>query len=122
MKLIYLLNKFIMNSKEDPKRVSAVLRNIDFNAYRAYKNITVENGNHSERNPYNILKGGNNLMKYPIALKEKRFRWQTSNNVAETTELKGTLFKRNDVSSTNGKWDNLINKTEENVIVNTPTK
>ena len=61
-------------------------------------------------------------MKYPFALKEKRFRWQTSNNVAETTELKGTLFKRNDVSSTNGKWDNLINKTEENVIVNTPTK
>ena len=111
-----------MSSKGESKRISAIIRNIDFNAYRAYKNLTNENGNHSERNPYNILKGSNNMMKYPFELKEKRFRWQTSKNLAETTELTGTLKERKDITSTNGKWHNLINKTEENAILNTFTK
>jgi hypothetical protein len=97
------------------KRMSALIRDIDFNAYRAFKNVTNENGNHTDRNPYNILKGGNNLMKFPFGLKEKRFRWQTIKNVAETTELTGNMVKRKDKSSTNGVWDNLINKTEENL-------
>ena len=95
------------------KRMSTMIREIDFNAYRAYKNVTNEKGNHTERNPYNILKGGNNMMRFPFGLKEKRFRWQTSKNVAETTELTGTMFKRKDVTSTNGNWSSLINKTEE---------
>jgi hypothetical protein len=101
------------------KRMSAVIRDIDFNAYRAFKNVTNEKGNHSERNPYNILKGGNNLMRFPFGLKEQRFRWQTSKNIAETTELTGTMYRRKDMDSTHGKWENLMNKTEERLNTST---
>ena len=102
-------------NKSGPRRVSAIIRDIDLNTYRAFKNVTNEKANHLEKNPYNILKGGNNMMKFPFGLKEKRFRWQTQKNIAETTELTGNMIKRSDVFSSHGIWDNLINRTDENI-------
>jgi hypothetical protein len=88
------------------------MRNIDFNAYRAYKNVNDENKDGKRKNPYELLKGEHNLMKFPFGLKEERFRWQTTKNLGEKQELNGTMVRRQSQPSTNN-WESLMNKTGE---------
>lgn len=66
------------------------------------------------------------MMRYPFALKDKRFRWQESKNLAEKMELNGTLSRKythsqnrniseyTEANNNSGLWESLIQKTEPN--------
>jgi hypothetical protein len=79
------------------KKTSAALRNIDFNAYRAFKLINSEK---NQKSPMEILKVDYNLMKVPFGLTERRFRWQTE-KLFESMELKGNFKKKSQNSLNN---------------------
>jgi hypothetical protein len=107
-------------SISQPKRFSVALRNIDFNAYRAFKiaEDEVEDPNllYKRKNPYEMLHhGGHNLMRFPFGLKEKRFRWQTNKNLGEKCELKGNTKKYHNKNNSVGDWEALMNKTSEEI-------
>ncbi len=83
------------------------MRDIDFNAYRAFKIIGEENK--TKRNAYELLNGNYNIMKFPFGLKEKRFRWLRSTNVGENKELTGNLVRRSSAIH----WNEEANKKEQ---------
>lgn len=102
-------------SSSVPKRFSVVIRNLDFNAYRAYKNVN-ETDHTKNKNPYELLHGQNNLMRFPFGLTEKRFRWQLSNNIGELWEVQGNMMKRHPKQalnrSTGNLWEDIMDRTE----------
>lgn len=93
------------------RKLSLALTNIDFNAYRAYKNI------HTDRNSNNFIQHyKQNALNKPIGSHSKRYRWNEVKNIAEFFELKGTLIQRKTEQRNKSAclWDSLINKTEGN--------
>lgn len=85
------------HSSRAEKKMSVAIRNIDFNLYRAYKNInTNKAGGH---NPYEKLHGENNMARFPFGLTEQRFRWQFNPNEGERTELKGKLYRKSSLQT-----------------------
>lgn len=104
------MNSQNVQSKQtsESKRFSVMMRNIDFNAYRAFKLVN-EDEKKTKKNPHEMLTGQHNLMRFPFGLKEKRFRWQTSKNLGERVELSGTIFKKFDTKP--ARWDDLMQRT-----------
>ena len=100
-------------SSMQSKRFSVAIKNLDFNAYRAYKLINDDSNKDKRLNPHKILRGEHNPMKYPFALKEERFRWQTSKNLGEKWELSGTMVRRYSQTrvDTTPDWGSFLQKT-----------
>lgn len=80
------------------------------------KYIKVKDSKKGINNPHELLKGKHNLMRFPFGLKEKRFRWQTSSNIGESYELRGTLTNKNsDIMNTSApNWESFLNRTSDN--------
>ena len=98
-----------------PKRFSAMIREIDYNAYRAYKMANEDPKiNPKSRNPHDILKNDYNPMRVPFGLKSKRFTWQTEYSYNTLNELNGTLKNYSTASSYKAPptWKDLIKRTE----------
>jgi midasin (ATPase involved in ribosome maturation) len=94
------------------KRFSVMMKNMDHNSYRAYKMMNEDDKSSMRRtNHHEVIKGEKNNLKYPLDLKEKRFRWQTSKNLGERWELTGNILKRNSGNEIAAKWENLMQKT-----------
>ena len=95
-----------------PKRFSAMIREMDYNAYRAYKMANDEkiNNNPKSRNPKDILQNEHNPMKAPFGYKSKRFTWQTESSYNSVNELNGTL--KNYSTPTSATWSELIKRSQ----------
>ena len=94
-----------------PKRFSAMIREIDYNAYRAYKMANDDpKVNPKSRNPHDILKNDYNPMQVPFGLKSKRFTWQTEYSYNTINELNGTL--KNYSTPTSATWSELIKRSQ----------
>ena len=95
------------------KKFSVTLKNIDFNAYRAYKLVNDEERKGKHFNPHEVLKGEHNPMRFPFGLTEKRFRWQTTKNLGEKCELDGTMVRRYSQGNikTCSDWPSFMEKT-----------
>ena len=102
-------------SSGNSKRMSLVMRNMDYNAYRGLK-LSSENTNANKQDLTDLvrqqLKSSNGSGRFPFGLTEERFRWQTCKNIGEKKELNGKLVRRNsDLMSTKGNWQSLMEKT-----------
>ena len=104
----------MQNKVSNPnKRVSAFIKNSDPNAYRAYKQVTKETSTYNAKDLSRLLTIKNDAMKYPFQLTAERFRWQNNKNRGETIQLEGNLSKYSFDTSTLGKWDKLMNKSND---------
>ncbi len=88
-----------------------MMRNIDYNAYRAFKMANNEDNSNKKKNAYELFRKEQNSMRFPFDLKEKRFRWQTSKNLGEKWELKGNIVKRVNLNNSAGDWESLMQRT-----------
>jgi hypothetical protein len=95
------------------KKFSVTIKNLDFNAYRAYKLVNDDSNKGKPFNPHEILRGEHNPMKFPFGLKEERFRWQTSKNLGEKWELSGNMVRRYSQGrvETTPDWGSFLQKT-----------
>ena len=90
-------------SPSKKKPFSTVIRELDYNSYRAYKmsnDLSLSNNNNSfsslpkSRNIANIILNSNykyNAMKIPFGLKSKRFEWQTDHTSNQVQEINGKM-------------------------------
>ncbi len=97
------------------KKYSTIFANLDQNSYRAMKVIMCNTkiGTHqNKRNTSTIglLKTEFNMNKYPFALKEKRFNWQTDKIKNLGLTVKGNLKTYQNVKhNPRSSWDGLNN-------------
>lgn len=96
------------------KKYLTVFSNIDTNSYRALKTIMNETkanpSKHTRNVSQNMLKSENNMSKYPWALKEKRFKWQTDKIANMGLTVKGTMKTyQNNKSTSRSSWDGMNN-------------
>ena len=97
------------------KRVSQFMKNADHAAYQAYKQIVKTDSSRIERSS-DVSGSRHNTMKYPFLLTAQRFRWQDNKNKGETVELVGNMSSYKFKNSTNGRWEELLNKSADNII------
>lgn len=91
-----------------PKRFSAMIREINYNTYRAYK--MSNDPKPKSRNTKDILNNNYNPMKAPFGLKSKRFQWQSENSQG-CLSLTGTFKHYSTNNSTT--WRDMMNRTQE---------
>lgn len=98
------------------KKMSLMMRNIDYNAYRGFKlsQETQENKKPNLKELVSTHFTNNGSMRFPFGLTEERFRWQTNKNIGEKKELTGKLVRRNsDGVSKKSDWKSLMDKTQD---------
>jgi hypothetical protein len=119
------------------RRMSNKFSNLDPNTYRAFKQM-VPNITNSKTRPTSpkqvtekqnfcskaiksrnsskleLLKPTNNISKFPFALTEKRFKWQTNRFINENPEAniqgKNKLYRHKNRS---GNWEGVVNLSVE---------
>jgi hypothetical protein len=103
-------------SKSMNKKMSLVMRNIDYNAYRGLKLSSETSENHKIDRKELVrtqLHTTNGSVRFPFGLTETRFRWQTNKNIGEQKELNGKMVRRYSGMSSNGDWESFIQKTQD---------
>ncbi len=65
-------------------------------------------------------KPNNNLLESIGYNRKSINRWGNKKIISERTELSGNMVRRYLLESTNGKWENLMNKSNDNINVNQP--
>ena len=96
------LSRLKIPSPSEKKPFSTVIRELDYNSYRAYKmssDLSLSNNNSfsslpKSRNIANIILKSSykhNAMKIPFGLKSKRFEWQTDHTSNQVYEINGTM-------------------------------
>jgi hypothetical protein len=103
-------------SKSMNKKMSLVMRNIDYNAYRGLKLSSEASENHKIDRKELVrtqLHSANGSVRFPFGLTEERFRWQTNKNLGEQKELTGKMVRRYSDMSSTCDWESLIQKTQD---------